>query len=304
LSIFSKLAKKIHSNLSSRKIKDYMTSDVITAKKDESLRDAAHMMIASKLSCLLVQEKGVATGILTERDFIKRLNFSKDNSKLKVKDVMTKNPVSLLPKDSLVKAAKTMKEHDFRKIVVSENNILKGILTQTDLCRAASDEITHVDNPPLVKDYMTKKVFSVSSEEKVSKAVKLMASNNFGSILVIDKGVLKGVYTEFDIVSEYFLSPARLKEGYIKDLMSAPVFCITKDFDLFFINRLMLKHNFRRLAVVEEDKVIGIITQTDVMRNIYSFLEDNPDAVTGKSVFEKQAYKVVKKGNMVIYEKS
>ena len=84
-----------------------------------------------------------------------------------------------------------------------------------------------------------------------------MASKDIGSVLVADKGEIRGIFTEFDLVSEFFLNPNRLRSSYMKELMTAPVICVSPNFDLFQINKIMLEHNFRRLAVVKGYKIMG-----------------------------------------------
>jgi len=69
------------------------------------------------------------------------------------------------------------------------------------------------------------------------------------------------MFTEFDLVSEFFLNPNRLRGSFLSDLMTAPVVCITPDFDIFQINNIMLKHNFRRLPVLKDRKLVGIISR-------------------------------------------
>jgi len=62
-----------YSQLSSMLVKDIMIKDVLCAQRAEKLSEAAHMMIGAHASCLVVLEGEKPTGIITERDFIKKL---------------------------------------------------------------------------------------------------------------------------------------------------------------------------------------------------------------------------------------
>jgi len=100
------------------------------------------------------------------------------------------------------------------------------------------------------------------------------------------------------------MNPNRLRNSFMKDLMTAPVVCISPDFDLFQVNDLMVQHNFRRLPVVEDNKLLGIITQTDVAKHLYEFIEKHKE-LTAEAPKKKgeTVYCVKKKGSIILYEK-
>ncbi len=293
--------------LNSIRVKDIMVKDVLCIHRDDKLIEAAHTMIGAHASCLVVLENYKPTGIITERDFVKKLGMAKDHSdQMIVNDIMTKKLVSATPNMTLFEVHRMMKDHNFRKIVVIENNELKGIITQTDLCKAVANLRVSHPHPPVVDDLMSRKVLTVSENDTFLKAKKLMTAKDIGSVLVIEKGEVKGMFTEFDLVSEFFMNPNRLRNSHMGELMTTPVMCISTGFDLFQINDLMLEHNFRRLPVVKENKIIGIITQTDVARGLYEFIHSHKDYF-GKpkpKVADEASYCTKKTHNLIVCEKS
>ncbi len=283
-----------------------MIRDVVCIHREDNLIEAAHTMIGTHASCLVVLEDYKPIGIITERDFIKKLDMTKDHSEeMLVNDIMTKKLFTVDTHLNLFEAQKIMKGHNFRKLIIVVDDDLKGIITQTDLCGIVAVLKSPHPKAPLVKDVMTKKVLMVAEDDKFLKAKNLMALKDIGSVLVADKGEIRGIFTEFDIVSEFFLNPNKLRNSYMEDLMSSPVVCINHDFDLFQVNKFMLEHNFRRLPVVDDHKILGIITQTDVARNLYEFIEKNKDFVEDKKAKpEKEPeYTIKKKGSIILYEK-
>ncbi|GEM_PF-1309404 len=284
-----------------------MTRDVITVHRGDSLVEAAHTMIGAHVSCVVVLENYRPVGIITERDFIKKLSMATEHkADMIVNDIMTKKLFTVDTHTNLFEAQKIMKAHNFRKLVIVENEELKGIVTQTDLCKAVANLQSPVPDTPLVEDVMTKKVLMVSEDDKFLKAKNLMASRDIGSVLVADKEKqIKGVFTEFDIVSEFFLNPNRLRNSYMKDLMTSPVICISPEFDLSQINKFMLEHNFRRLPVLDGRRILGIITQTDIARNLYAFIENKKDHYPDKKrlKLKEPEFVVKKKGEMIFYGK-
>ncbi|MBN2052529.1 CBS domain-containing protein [Candidatus Woesearchaeota archaeon] len=291
--------------LSSTHVSDIMIKDVLCCQKTEKLTEAAHVMIGAHASCLVVLEGDKPIGIITERDFVKKLSMEKDSaSQLIVDDIMTKKLFSVNHHASLVEAQKIMREHSFRKLLVIENDELRGIITQTDLCWAVADLSLHYSNSPLVRNTITRKVLTVAEDDKFLKAKKQMVTYDRGSVIVVSKGEVRGMFTEFDMVSEFFLNSNRLRNSYMKDLMTAPVICITPDFTIFEINQIMINHNFRRLPVLENNKLIGIITQTDIARAMYEFIEKNKESACIKAQQSKEPiYDIKKQGNIILYQR-
>ncbi|MBN1792487.1 CBS domain-containing protein [Candidatus Woesearchaeota archaeon] len=289
--------------IASLKVKDCMTREVMTIDPQKSLIQAAHTMIGAHTSCLVVSQENKPQGILTERDFIKKLQMGREpKTGILVSDLMTSKLVLASPDTTLFEAQKIMRRNGFRKLVVAEKGELKGILTQTDLCKAVANLKTPIAGAPLVKDVMTTKPVMVSSEESFEKVKKIMTQKNMGSVIVADDDSIRGMFTEFDIVSEFFMNPNKLKNSCMKEVMTFPVVCITPDFDLEFVNKLMLEKNFRRLPVLEEGKLVGIITQTDVVREIYAYIEKNKGKKNA-SRESKPGFDIIMKGSTILYRK-
>lgn len=126
-------------------IRDWMTSNVITITPSMSMMKASRLMKEHGIHRLPVQDdNGVLVGIVTDRD-IKEASPSKATtldmhelyyllSEIKIKDIMTKNPLSVREDDSVEQAAIMMVEKHFGGLpVVDENNKLTGIITDSDI---------------------------------------------------------------------------------------------------------------------------------------------------------------------------
>jgi CBS domain-containing protein len=122
------------------KIADVMTPNVITCKPNDTIVDAARKMAQYNIgSVVVVDEKGVIVGILTEGDIVRRVVArGLDPSKTLVGDVMTRNPVTIFSDASLVAAADLMKRKGIGHLPVVDNDgRLVGIITRTDIVRIA-----------------------------------------------------------------------------------------------------------------------------------------------------------------------
>jgi CBS domain-containing protein len=87
------------------------------------------------------------------------------------------------------------------------------------------------------------------------------------------------------------------------DLVSKPTVCISPEFDLMFVNKLMIEKNFRRLPVMENGKMIGIITQTDVARELYLSIDKNKEIkYSKKDKIPNYKTEIIKKQDLILYQ--
>ncbi len=128
-------------------IKDWMTRDPITINEDTSMIKAIHIMKEHRFRRLPVVSAGRLVGMVTDRD-LKEASPSKATTldvhelyyllaELEVKEIMTRNPVSVLENDTVERAAQVMLEHTISGLpVVDASDKLVGIITQSDVFRA------------------------------------------------------------------------------------------------------------------------------------------------------------------------
>ncbi|RUM46998.1 MAG: CBS domain-containing protein [Hyperthermus sp.] len=122
------------------KVSDVMTTDLVTARPDEAVRDAARKMAEAGVgSVLVVDEKGVLLGIITERDIVVRVVArGLDASKTLVGEVMTRNPITIYDDADLAAAAEYMMRKRIGHLpVVNSEGRLVGIISRSDIVRIA-----------------------------------------------------------------------------------------------------------------------------------------------------------------------
>lgn len=131
-------------------IKDNMTSPVISITEDTSLADAHKLMSDKGIRRLPVVSGQKLTGIVSLSDVLQAqpsdatsLNIWELNyllAKLRVRDIMSKKPLSLSPDDRIVEVAKIMLENKVGGIPITEDDKLVGIITESDIFRMAVRE--------------------------------------------------------------------------------------------------------------------------------------------------------------------
>lgn len=120
-------------------VKDLMTEEVVVASLSETALEAARLMKEKGIGSIIVVDQGKPVGILTERDFLRKV-VAEDlpPSKIYVRDVMSKPLITVDPHDSIKHAARLMVENRIRRLAVVENNVLVGIIVAADFAKQLS----------------------------------------------------------------------------------------------------------------------------------------------------------------------
>jgi CBS domain-containing protein len=133
-----------------------------------------------------------------------------------------------------------------------------------------------------LSEIMTTKVVTVDISERVEEALRLMVKFDVGSIIVVDKQKPVGIITERDVTRAALRGDSLLKLP-VRSLMSRPLQTTTPNMEIWRTFELMLKLGVRRLPVVDNDKLVGIVTEKDLTRWVLRiFYEPNlPEEVQG-----------------------
>jgi len=113
-----------------------------------------------------------------------------------------------------------------------------------------------------------KEVFSVLSTITVYEALGVMSEKNIGAILIIEEGVLKGILSERDYARKIALKAKSSKKTLVYEIMEENVVTVKPTDNLDYCMELMNTKRVRHLPVSENDKIIGIISISDVVKAI------------------------------------
>ena len=111
-------------------------------------------------------------------------------------------------------------------------------------------------------------IYSVSSDQTVLDALKLMADKNIGAVLVVDSGQLTGIFSERDYARKIVLKDRHSDDTLVREVMTAHVITIEPDQRLDECMVIMSDKHIRHLPVMESSKLIGIISINDVVTAI------------------------------------
>ncbi len=244
-----------------RHVREIMTPKVITITEDKNMCEAAKIMGEKHIGSLIVVADSKLKGIVTERDLLSGiLALGRDPVKTKVGEAMSW-PLVTIPQDAPIKEAAQLMMKRKGRLAVMEKEKLIGIVSASDFIRSLPDvPETYVK----VEDYMTPEVVVVDEGESVAKIAVTMGKERIGSVLVTAKGLLKGIFTERDLLTT-FLKEGKSLDTRVGDYASTPLVVAPAWISVYEAAYIMAERHIRRLPLVEEEELVGIITARDLV---------------------------------------
>lgn len=129
------------------------------------------------------------------------------------------------------------------------------------------DTLERLFSETKIKDVMTKALISVDPSTSLYQISKMMEQGGMGSILVKKDGVPSGIITDRDFaikIAAYGVS----MDSPVEKIATFPLQTINSNDSLLDAAKTMADKKIRKLAVVEEGKVVGIITSTDLVNQL------------------------------------
>jgi CBS domain-containing protein len=192
---------------------------------------------------------------------------------------VAKSPVVTMASTTpIYDAIQIMAREGFRRIPIvnAGTKVLEGIITATDIIdylgggpkfevieeRFGGNFFKAINEP--IRIVMVKNVVSVKTSAKISEAIELMKEKNVGGLPVVDDGnSVRAIITERDIARIF---ADRISGIKVAQMMSEKVVTALPRTTIFEAEKTMATEGFRRLPIISDGKVIGIVTAMDIIR--------------------------------------
>jgi len=132
-----------------------------------------------------------------------------------------------------------------------------------------------------VNDIMTRWVATSDPERSVREAATIMAKAHTGSLIVIVKGKPAGIVTEGDI-SRAISAGVNPDKVHVKKIMSKRLITVTSDKRVEEAAKLMAERQIKKLPVLEDGSLVGIVTQTDIVASTFDFVTSLKEMVRAR----------------------
>jgi CBS domain-containing protein len=117
-----------------------------------------------------------------------------------------------------------------------------------------------------IEKLMTKNVITLSADASVYEAVKRLNKNKIGCLVVVDDSHIVGILTERDLLERVLEKCKNPKETKVSEIMTKHVITGKPDMELNEATELMFKNRVKKLPIIKENHLVGIVTLTDIAR--------------------------------------
>jgi CBS domain-containing protein len=266
----------------------WMTSPVKTVSPKTRIIEARQMMSAEKIRALPVVQDEKVVGIITWRGLLRAdmpvidgIIWQRRDSLLEkyVGDIMTVNPIAVVPQSPLPKSARIMLENKIPALpVLSEKHSPLGIFTTSDAFRFIMGALPELKQILRVNDYMTSDIVTIDPDTSLLEAQRLMGIKRIRSLPVMEEDELVGLVTRTDMVKvepSRFASPKNQEQSLsvllqsVEKIMTRQILTTKPQENLITVAKTMLENKIHCLPVVDhKNQLCGIITDSDLLRMV------------------------------------
>ncbi len=264
------------------KVREYMTTDVVTVTPQDTLGRARNLMLERKVRRLVITNGREVIGVITAIDIARVLarrgapwRWRNPENSL-VDRFMTRNPITISPEESVSTAARIMSNKNIGGLPVVRDSALIGILTETDISRYFSEELRGKFK---INGLMTNKFRVISPNTNLKKVAKLITKGN-RALIVGFNGNYLGLITEGDIAlwepnlaKRYVLIPSRTgrmnrdaKVESAQHIMKEIRVKLNPEEDAAKAARFMIEWQVSVIPVFDKGELVGIIDKEDIVR--------------------------------------
>lgn len=122
-----------------------------------------------------------------------------------------------------------------------------------------------------VADVMSKDVATISPNETAVAAAKIMSERNISCLIVMEQERVTGVLTETDMLKRALVEGKDFRSMRVADVMSALAQSVSPELSVLDAGKLMSDRHIRRLPVLDQGKLVGLVTQTDLVRALTAY---------------------------------
>jgi CBS domain-containing protein len=258
------------------KVREVMTSDVITVDKDQNLQEVLNLMEGHRITKIPVVDDKKLVGVVTDGNIADKLgrahNRGVQTTTLHASSVMTRDFVVAHPDEDLRNMLVDVGKPGLTMIPVVRGHELVGIVTKADL-------LPLVESNQELAAIMKRELKAVGPTERIVHARRLLLDHDIARLPVLEGGRIRGIIAEHEIarafanlknaevgVQRNSVRDLQVGDHMVQDVITAPPTATARQ-----AAELMIRHQVGALPIVNGGKVIeGIVTRTDLIRTFAS----------------------------------
>lgn len=249
----------------------------------EDLNSRVNLANSFKVSCVLVVKNDQLVGLLTERDFVRLTVEHLDFNTIKVRDVMTKNLISVTEShcQDLFHILSLFRQYSIRHLpIVNQENKPIGVITTENIRQFLSPaSLLRIIK---IREVMSKKIITASPQTSILEIAKLMNIHKISCVIIVEKqnhssvnqnelfipinSIPIGIITERDII-QFKILELDLALTKAESVMSSPIFSLTPESSLWDAQKLMQETWINHLVICGElGELKGLISRSNILK--------------------------------------
>lgn len=213
-------------------------------------------------------------GVITEKDLLALL-YEKQSTCGVVETYMSRNVTSFEAETPLEEICQCLLEHSFRRVPITLRGKVLSVISRTDLLRVNLHKFVAPTEAPLpgtaspfpAWQVMKKGLITVRPDSTLSEAIASMADYSLSGLPVVEgDGYLVGMITEKDVMP--FFYGHQTPPETVRDLMTTDVMTFGPNDGMIEICECLIANRFRRVPIIKDGILIGLISRADVIRYI------------------------------------
>ena len=246
------------------KVRQALRESVVSVTPETVVRTAVEVMRRERTDALLIGAEGQYTGIVTEVDIIQDVIAMDLNPYVTRTDrIMTSPLLETEAETSLAEVGELMAGKRIRHLAVREAGTVVGLFTIRDFIDA--------NGLPLVpaRQVMSSPVHSIAMGTTARVAAGEMKERRLGSLVVTRGEVPIGIVTESDLVHKIIGRDLNPYVTAVEQIMSTPLVSVDVNQPVESVRDLMAKRRVRHLGVLEQGRIVGVISARDLLHPTY-----------------------------------
>lgn len=254
-------------------VRDHMTPSVVSVGEGATLEEVLDTLHARDISSVLVvDDKGAARGVVSMTDLLRASRIEGGHSgdplrvfprQLHARDVM-KSPLFEVAADAQVgEAASKLLAHTIHRLFVRDGDTIVGVFSTRDAMRV----VLYLRVPTPIRHVMTQDVATIALGDSIDEALAKLDETNVRGLVVVDGTVPVGVFTQLEAIRARAL-PDALRKNAVEEVMSYETICLDADTPLYRAAGHGIAMQVRRLLVVHQRSLCGVLTGYDLARKL------------------------------------
>lgn len=273
----------------SNKVNEIMSRELVMAPASSTIFEVLELMVAKNVGRVILAENQIPVGIFTEKDVLKRvMNKDLDPKKTAIKKVMTSPVRAVRENTHIIDALGRMYRSKFRHLLIrDQRGNMIGMISMRRILKLAVELGQGLAESQAVGSIMSTNPATIDVSQSIHQAIELMTEKDAGCVVVLSRGVPKGIFTERDVLKRVATKKIDTRKTPVREVMTADLVTVPPTALIGEVLGEMYKRGFRHMVILGDQKELaGIVSMRDILKYAKALDVDEKVRSTWKEIEE------------------